>query len=98
MPTPIEGEARIEPVDGFAELGMLAFTTTRLAGDFALSSAEPAASVIGRWVALGEALRNRTPRLVVSPQVHGELVLEHGPGWQGWLRATEADGHIAIKA
>jgi len=29
--------------------------------------------------------------------VHGATVLEHRPGWEGWLRAEDADGHVAME-
>lgn len=86
-----------EDVPGFADLGFTAFTTTRQAGDYALASAEPAASVFGRWTALMDALGAR--RLATAHQVHGDRVLEHGDGWSGWLRDTSgADGHFSAVA
>lgn len=73
---------------------MLAFTTTRQAGDFNLASAEPAAGVVGRWRGLQERLG--APRLASAHQVHGDRVLEHGGGWRGWLRDVDgADGHVS---
>jgi hypothetical protein len=34
-------------------------------------------------------------RLASATQVHGADVIEHEPGWQGWLRADAADGHFS---
>lgn len=84
-----------EEAPGFAELGIVAFTTTRQAGSFNLASAEPAAAVYGRWTGLVEALRPGASRLACSLQVHGERILRHEGGWSGWLRdTTGADGHL----
>jgi YfiH family protein len=83
-----------EPAPGFEALGFTAFTTTRQAGSFNLSSGEAAASVFGRWMALVESLAPAT-RLATALQVHGSRILEHGNTWHGWLRDTSgADGHI----
>jgi polyphenol oxidase len=80
---------------GFEELGMLAFTTTRAAGSFNLNATEPAANVYSRWLGLREVLRERTPRVASAHQVHGTRVIEHEATWEGWLRAFDADGHLA---
>lgn len=82
-----------ELVPGFAERGLHAFTTTRLAGSFNLASSEPAAEVFGRWQGLMAVLR--APRLASAHQVHGSEVLLHVAGWSGWLRAVGADGHFS---
>lgn len=84
-----------EAVPGFADLGVVAFTTTREAGSFNLASTEPAASVFGRWWALREAIAPDATRLASAHQVHGDRVLEHERGWEGWLRAPDADGHFS---
>lgn len=86
-----------EPVPGFSELGLLAFTTTRQAGSFNLASDEPAASIFGRWMDLADALAPNAPRLATALQVHGDRILHHvDPTWTGWLRDTSgADGHLS---
>jgi len=82
-----------EPVPGFAERGLLAFTTTRAAGSFNLASSEPVAEVFGRWQRLMVHLGAH--RLASAHQVHGRDVLAHSDGWSGWLRASAADGHFS---
>src|SRR5688572_5496424 len=85
-----------EPVPGFAELGLTAFTTSRQAGSFNLASEEPASGIFGRWMALVEALVPRADRLATSLQVHGDRIIEHRDAWTGWLRDTSgADGHVS---
>jgi hypothetical protein len=87
-----------EVITDFESWGITAFTTTRDAGTFSLSSTEPVAEVIGRWSALQRELWDRARRLVSLRQVHGTRVLVHTGGWEGWLRAgEEADGHIAAE-
>ena len=85
-----------EPVPGFGELGLTAFTTTRHAGSFSLNSAEPSATAFGRWLALGTALAPLSPRLAFAHQVHGTEVVEHHPAWRGLLQVPRADGHLAV--
>ena len=82
-----------EVAPGFAGLGILAFTTTREMGSFGLQSAEPVGEVFARWGALRESLGGA--RLASARQVHGATVLRHVPGWTGWLRADDDDGHLA---
>jgi YfiH family protein len=41
-------------------------------------------------------LRPGGPRLATARQVHGARVLLHGEGWEGWLRADDADGHLSL--
>jgi hypothetical protein len=87
-----------EVIPDFETWGISAFTTTRDAGTFSLSSSEPAADVIGRWSGLQRELWERARRLVSLRQVHETRVLVHTGGWEGWLRAgEEADGHIAAE-
>jgi YfiH family protein len=50
---------------------------------------------MGRWTALQADLHDVARRLVSIRQVHGDRVLVHTGGWDGWLRSGEADGHIA---
>ena len=87
-----------EVVPDFESWGIRAFTTTRDAGNFSLSSKEPVDEVIGRWTALQREMSDTARRLVSVRQVHGTRVLVHVGGWEGWLRAgEEADGHIAAE-
>jgi YfiH family protein len=84
-----------EPVPGFAEIGFIAFTTTRQAGSYNLGSDEPAAAVFNRWMQLVESLAPVAERLATALQVHGDRIIEHGDAWRGWLRdTTGADGHL----
>lgn len=85
-------EAR-ELAPGFAALDVVAFTTKRAFGTFGTHGDEPVAEVMGRWAALRDHLRGA--RLATAKQVHGGTVLRHGTGWTGWLRADDADGHVA---
>ncbi len=78
---------------GFAALGITAFTTTRASGSFGLHGIEPVSEVFARWERLRESLGGA--RLATARQVHGAMVIRHVPGWTGWLRADEADGHLA---
>lgn len=84
-----------EVVDAFDDLGITAFTTGRAAGSFGLQSDEPASAVMARWAALRARLGGA--RLATAAQVHGNTILEHEPGWSGWLRADAADGHLALR-
>jgi hypothetical protein len=36
-------------------------------------------------------------RLATAAQVHGTHVVVHVPGWDGWLRGTQADGHVSAQ-
>jgi hypothetical protein len=90
----VVGQSEIMP--GFADLGVLAFTTTRAIGSFGLASDEPAKAVTERWSALRRELRGAGPRLATASQVHGATVLVHATCWEGWLRADDADGHVAM--
>jgi hypothetical protein len=87
---------RREDVPDFASIGVVAFTTTRTAGSFGVASDEPVRDVMGRWNALRQELAPAGPRLATSHQVHGDRVLMHGAGWEGWLRANDGDGHAAL--
>jgi YfiH family protein len=82
-----------EIAPGFAALGVTAFTTTRAAGSFGLHGVEPVGEVFARWDALRESLGGA--RLASARQVHEATILRHVPGWTGWLRADDADGHLA---
>ena len=65
----VVGQSEIAP--GFADLGVLAFTTTRAVGSFGLAGDEPAKAVTERWSALRRELRGAGPRLATASQVHG---------------------------
>lgn len=82
-----------EMAPGFAAIGIVAFTTTREMGSFGLQSEEPVGEVFARWGALREWLGGA--RLASARQVHGATVIRHVPGWSGWLRADDADGHLS---
>lgn len=86
-----------EEVQGFAGLGIRAFTTTREAGTFSLSSTAPVGEVMSRWARLQEELSEKSRRIVIGTQVQGVTVLTHSGGWEGLLRTGEADGHIAAE-
>ena len=84
----------IEIVDDFASFGVHAFTTTRAFGTFGAGGDDPIRDVMGRWDAvMAYAAEHGVRRLATAKQVHGSSVLVHGGGWEGWLRAAEADGH-----
>jgi polyphenol oxidase len=91
----IMGDA--EHVVEFAPLNVLAFTTTRRSGTFGLLSSEPTRDVTARWAALRQELRVHCPRLATAGQVHGTHVVVHTPGWDGWLRVDQADGHLSME-
>jgi YfiH family protein len=86
-----------EHVADFADLGILAFTTTRQVGTFGMMGPEPVSEVMGRWATLRRELYDTSPRLATGGQVHGNHVLAHEGHWDGWLRGGEADGHFASK-
>lgn len=85
-----------ETAPGFAELGVVAFTTTRRAGTFGTNGPEPVSEILPRWEALREFLG--ADRLATAHQVHGADIVEHRQGWQGWLRCGPADGHLSPAA
>ena len=87
-----------EEVPGFRELGVVAFTTTRQAGSFGTAGDEPVGQVMARWSALRVRLGAAGRCFATAAQVHGAHVLVHEPAWTGWLRAHEADGHVAPRA
>lgn len=87
----------IERVDAFADLGILAFTTTRAAGTFGLSGADPVGEVMGRWATLLRDLAGEARGICVAPQVHGSAVLAHASPWEGFLRTRPADGHATME-
>jgi YfiH family protein len=86
-----------EAVDDFAAFGLHAFTTTRQAGSFGTQTDEPVRDVIDRWSALQRELSAFGSRLATARQVHGSHVFVHGPGWEGWLRCPDGDGHASLE-
>ncbi len=86
-----------EEVDAFAAFGVRAFTTTRAAGSFGTQTEEPVREVMDRWGALQRDLASGGPRLATAKQVHGSHVFVHGPGWEGWLRCADGDGHVSLE-
>ncbi len=91
----IVGQSEVVP--GFDALGVRAFTTTRAAGSFSLGGEEPVRHVFGRWAELMTHLQPGGSRLASLSQVHGRKVIVHGAGWEGWLRAPDADGHASTE-
>jgi YfiH family protein len=76
-------------------LGVTAFTTTRSSGSFGLGSTEPVHAVMERWShLLADCRWLGAPAFACAGQVHGAAIEWHGPGWQGWLRGRERDGHV----
>jgi YfiH family protein len=84
-------------IDDFAPIGVQAIVTTRAAGDFGLAGQAPVGAVLARWRDLRVAIGAYGPgsRFATALQVHGTRVLRHGTGWEGWVRADDADGHFA---
>ena len=83
-----------QPVEEFANLGVLAFTTTRDAGTFGVAGTDPVGEIMGRWGSLMNDLSGDVRGIGLSPQVHGNTVLAHTGLWDGFLRTTRAaDGH-----
>lgn len=88
---------QVEVVDDFAAFGVYAFTTTRTFGTVSMAGDDPAREVMARWDAIiATAGARGVHRLATARQVHGAAVLVHGPGWEGWLRGPEADGHVCV--
>ncbi len=92
-----DARAWLEEITEFDAIGVRAFTTTRFAGSFGVGTAEPVRDVMARWDRLRGELSSSGPRLATAHQVHGNRVVLHGTGWEGWLRANEADGHAALE-
>jgi YfiH family protein len=89
-------QEQLEVVHDFEAFGIHAFTTTRAFGTLGSNSEEPIKTVMGRWDALRATIASLgASRLATAAQVHGDQVIEHVPGWSGWLRGPRADGHIA---
>ena len=90
------GAALNERILDFEAFGIRAFTTTRARGSFGTASDEPVGEVMDRWAALRRELTPAGGRFATASQVHGNRVVVHGAGWDGWLRVDGADGHLAI--
>lgn len=86
--------AASEAVPEFAAFGIRAFTTSRVSGSFGFMTDEPVRDVTARWAQLRRELKAGGPRLATASQVHGTNVLVQHAGWEGWLRADDADGHV----
>jgi purine-nucleoside/S-methyl-5'-thioadenosine phosphorylase / adenosine deaminase len=86
-----------EEIADFQSFGVRAFTTTREAGSFGLAGTEPVGEIMSRWIALQDEISASARRIVIGRQVHGTRVLSHSGGWEGMLRTSEADGHIATE-
>jgi YfiH family protein len=86
-------QGHVDPVGEFASIGVVAFTTTRDAGDFGIPPDGPGPVEQGRWEQL---LRGLSPaaRLASARQVHGRTVVTHSGDWTGWRRVDGADGHV----
>ncbi len=80
-----------------AAFGVRAFTTTRDAGTFSMSGADPVGEVMSRWTGLQNELATLARRTVIGRQVHGSSIITHRGGWEGLLRTGEADGHVAAE-
>ncbi|HZF69116.1 MAG TPA: polyphenol oxidase family protein [Gemmatirosa sp.] len=95
---PAEGAERpYLAFDVFVDWGVRALATTRAAGSFSTVGDEPIQAVMARWAALqAHCHPGGGGRFATARQVHGAEVIVHGPGWQGWLRGHEADGHLAM--
>lgn len=91
----IIGESEV--VSELAAFGIRAFTTTRAVGTFGVNGGEPVRDVMGRWDELRRELSPAGGRLATARQVHGTHVLVHHAGWEGWLRANDADGHLSME-
>lgn len=92
------GRDQLEIVDDFAAFGIRAFTTTRQVGSFSSGSDESVRQVMGRWDSLRATVAAEgVMRLASMRQVHSTELVIHVPGWAGWLRAGDADGHVAVE-
>ena len=83
-----------EPVAEFASLGVTAFTTTRVQGDFSLAAPELVDANAERWRALQRSLAPMSDGLVSARQVHGTAIAEHTSTAAGWLRLDGFDAHL----
>lgn len=84
-------------VDEMTDSGVVAFTTTRAAGTFGLSGADPVGEVMRRWTGLLDDMAGDARGICVAPQVHGAKILAHANPWDGFLRTRAADGHATLE-
>jgi YfiH family protein len=87
-----------DSVEEFAAIGVVAFTTTRAAGDYGLGDGDPPAEALARWQALQISLTPAAIGLASARQVHGTRVMTYDPPIEGWHRAEGADGHSSFAA
>ena len=87
-----------EPVVELARRGIVAFTTTRVHGDFSLAEPAHVAANSPRWTELQNSLEPGPAGLVSAVQVHGEEVATHRDVWTGWRRIEGVDAHIITAA
>jgi len=79
--------------------GVVAGITTRADdGNFGLLTDESAAHVLGRWRALGAAMRPGFRTTVVGLQVHGSTVAVHEAPSEGLVVLDGVDGHATNQA
>jgi YfiH family protein len=83
-----------EVVAEFARLGIVAFTTTRAHGDFAIADPTPDAANVERWRQLQRTVSSEPCGLVSALQVHGTTIAEHRAPWEGWNRLNGFDAHF----
>jgi YfiH family protein len=95
MAPPLDIREGGEVLDAFREFGVMAFTTGRAAGSFGTQTDEPVRAVMSRWSSLRDIVGGNNSRLATAAQVHGNEIVVHQPGWRGWLRGPNADGHIS---
>jgi len=89
---------QVELVDDFTDFGVRALTTRRSFGSVSTASDEPTRQVMARWDAIRSTAAARgVRRLATAAQVHGAHVNVHVPGWEGWLRGPQADGHAVAQ-
>jgi YfiH family protein len=86
-----------EDVPELTSIGVRAFTTTRAAGTFGLGGTDAVRDVMSRWDRLRAEIRPAGPRLAIAHQVHGNHVITHAAGWEGWLRCGDGDGHFSLE-
>lgn len=87
-----------EVVEEFGAIGIVAFTTTRLAGDFALPPTDVGPIRAAPWVHLHRALHPEVAGLVSAVQVHGTAIAEHTAPWKAVLRLEGFDAHLVRTA
>jgi YfiH family protein len=95
----VTGASAFEEVAELAAIGITAYTTTRELGSLGIATDEPVRDVMGRWNHVRTVLAEHgVYRLATASQVHEARVITHEGTWQGWLRASNADGHASAAA